>query len=83
MQQIIMYSRKDCPNCENLVEQLDKLGIVYTKVMVDTNYKVKAKLLAGGFDSVPVLSVGDLFISGGPDILLQAAVDLNAEKQAV
>lgn len=77
MSQLVMYSRKDCPNCEALVEQLDNLGIVYTKIMVDNNYKAKAKLIAAGFDSIPVLAMDEnVLIGGSVETMVQAAVEL-------
>jgi len=81
MSQLIMYSRNACPNCEAVVEQLDKIGIGYTKIMVDDNYKAKAKLLASGFDAVPVLDLGDnILIGGSVDTIVLAAIELTGNK---
>ncbi len=77
MSALIMYSRKDCPNCEELTEKLDKLGIEYTKISVDQNYKAKSQLIAAGMDSIPVLSTGNnVFIAGTIDTMVHAAAEL-------
>jgi len=76
MLDLVIYSRNDCPNCECLIEELDKINVGYNKIVIDNDYKAKAKLTASGFDSLPVLQFNDgSMFSGSTETMIQTIKD--------
>ena len=61
---VTVYSKTPCVQCEATERRLTKLGVPYTKVDVTEDPKALAKILAWGYQQVPVVDTGTAHWSG-------------------
>lgn len=66
MSNIIVYSKKDCPNCDMLKELLNKASIEHKTVRIDTPEALTELRMNNVFTmSAPVLQIGNRFYTMG------------------
>ena len=67
---VTVYSKTPCVQCEATERRLTKLGVPYVTVDVTEDPKALAKILAWGYQQVPVVDTGTAHWSGyRPDCL--------------
>ena len=78
MSQVMIYSQHGCPNCEMLAKKLDSMGIPYVKLMIDEDYKAKARMIAAGLRSVPAVGADETApLTGALDELISIAKNIH------
>lgn len=63
---LVVYSKSNCPNCVKTVKLLELYGIPFKLVKIDEDPLAKEFILSQGHRQIPQFYVGDkLFINGG------------------
>ena len=63
---LTVYSKTNCPNCDQTKAFLESKGIEHRIVKIDENSEAREFLLAQGFRSVPqIFTETELFVEGG------------------
>jgi len=63
---LTVYSKTNCPNCEQAKAFLESKGIEHRIIKIDENTEAREFLLAQGFRSVPqIFTETELFVEGG------------------
>ena len=63
---LTVYSKTNCPNCDQAKAFLESKGIEHRIVKIDENSEAREFLLAQGFRSVPqIFTETELFVEGG------------------
>ena len=63
---LTVYSKTNCPFCDQAKALLERKGIEYRVVKIDENPEARDFLLGQGFKSVPqIFSETELFVEGG------------------
>ena len=63
---LTVYSKTNCPFCDQAKALLERKGIEHRIVKIDENSEARDFLLAQGFKSVPqIFSETELFVEGG------------------
>jgi len=63
---LTVYSKKNCPFCDQAKALLERKGIEHRVVKIDENPEARDFLLGQGFKSVPqIFSETELFVEGG------------------
>jgi glutaredoxin len=57
-----LFSTKECPKCTKLGEYLNKIGIQYTKRMIDVDPEAETDALMLNICSAPALKKGNLVL---------------------
>jgi len=67
---VTIYTKPTCPFCIKVKHLLDSLDISYTEVDViaHPSEREQASARAGGWNTVPMIFVGDTFLGGCDDI---------------
>ena len=73
MNNILMYTKNQCVQCQMSKNVLNDLGINYTEKNVDTNEKFMDEAKATGYKSMPIILKDGQVIASGfmPDVLNQ------------
>ena len=63
---LTVYSKTNCPFCDQAKALLERKGIEHRIVKIDENPEARDFLLAQGFKSVPqIFTESELFVEGG------------------
>ena len=63
---LTVYSKTNCPNCDQAKAFLESKGIEHRIVKIDENSEAREFLLAQGIRSVPqIFTETELFVEGG------------------
>ena len=63
---LTVYSKTNCPFCEQATALLERKGIKHRVIKIDENQEAREFLLAQGFRSVPqIFTDTELFVEGG------------------
>jgi glutaredoxin len=63
---LIVYSKNNCPQCQQAKHLLKSKNIDYTEVKIDEDLKAREWLLAQGHRTAPQIYYGtELFVEGG------------------
>jgi glutaredoxin len=69
---LTVYSKNNCPNCEQAKALLDNSDIQYETIMVEDNPDAMKFLLAEGHRTMPqIYKDGELFVVGGHQGLMK------------
>lgn len=68
---ITIYGGTYCPHCFKLKAKLDALDIKYEYKNIDENDEWKDEIVSRGFQSIPVLQIGDLYLNPAKDDYMQ------------
>ena len=73
MNNILIYTKNQCVQCQMSKNVLNDLGINYTEKNVDTNEKFMDEAKATGYKSMPIILKDGQVIASGfmPDVLNQ------------
>ena len=73
MNNILIYTKNQCVQCQMSKNVLNDLGISYTEKNVDTNEKFMDEAKATGYKSMPIILKDGQVIASGfmPDVLNQ------------
>lgn len=52
---VVVYSKNNCPKCNDLKKALDESCINYTEVKVDYDNSARDEVIEAGFRSMPVV----------------------------
>ena len=76
MNNILIYTKNQCVQCQMSKNVLNDLGINYTEKNVDTNEKFMDEAKATGYKSMPIILKDGQVIASGfmPDVLNQLGV---------
>ena len=67
---ITVFTKQHCPQCDATKRQLNKLGLAYETVDLESNPETLAQLQAAGFRQAPVVITPDASWTGyRPDLL--------------
>jgi glutaredoxin-like protein NrdH len=73
---LTVYSKTNCPNCDQTKAFLESKGIEHRIVKIDENAEARDFLLAQGFRSVPqIFTETELFVEGGYQGLIKLTED--------
>lgn len=76
MNEITVYTKPACPQCDATKRHLDRQGTVYTAVDVSMDMEGLATVRELGYAAVPVVVAGNVHWTGfRPDLLNVLAVD--------
>lgn len=74
---LTVYSKSNCPFCEQAKALLERKGVEFQVVKIDENLEAKEFLMQQGFRSVPqIFTETELFVEGG----YQGLVSLTEEQ---
>ena len=76
---VTLYSKPACVQCDATKRRLDKLGVPYVTVDVTEDPKALAKILAWGYQQVPVVDTGTAHWSGYRIDLLNGLINHRKE----
>ena len=62
MDELIVYTKRNCPQCDVLKAKLRKGDVAFTEVLVDNNQDARDFLIAQGHRSAPVMYRGGVWI---------------------
>lgn len=63
---LTVYSKSNCPFCEQAKAFLDSKGVEYRVIKIDENPEAREFLMQHGFRSVPqIFTEDELFVEGG------------------
>ena len=76
MNNILIYTKNQCVQCQMSKNVLNDLGINYTEKNIDTNDKFMDEAKATGYKSMPIILKDGQVIASGfmPDVLNQLGV---------
>lgn len=78
---LTVYSKSNCPFCEQAKAFLDSKGVEYRVIKIDENPEAREFLMQQGFRSVPqIFSEDELFVEGGYQGLVRLTEDEFNEK---
>lgn len=78
---LTVYSKSNCPFCEQAKAFLDSKGVEYRIIKIDENPEAREFLMQQGFRSVPqIFSEDELFVEGGYQGLVRLTEDEFNEK---
>jgi len=78
---LTVYSKSNCPFCEQAKAFLDNKGVEYRVIKIDENPEAREFLMQQGFRSVPqIFSEDELFVEGGYQGLVRLTEDEFNEK---
>lgn len=66
---IILFSKKNCPNCETLKAFLESSGVDFSVSLIDYDLEAKEFLLSEGHRSVPQVYNDGKFLGGYSDLM--------------
>lgn len=70
MSQVTIYGTECCPRCQALKHRMDNLKLKYTYVDVMKDSQAADKLTELGFNTLPVLRVGEVYtLNPAPQVL--------------
>ena len=70
---LVLYSKKNCPQCIQAKKLLDDCSVKYEVIMADEDMVARTWLLDQGHRSLPqIYKDGKLFVQGGHQGLLKA-----------
>lgn len=55
---VTVYTKPNCPQCEQTKRELDRLGVPYAAIDLSVNELERARLIAAGHRSAPVVESG-------------------------
>ena len=66
MQAVTVYSTRICPYCTSAKRLLDKKGVAYEEIRIDTSDEKYQEMLArsNGMRTVPQIFIGDTHVGG-------------------
>ena len=62
MKDIVVFSKQNCPACEDLKKALNESEIPYTEVKVDFDNMARDELIESGFRSVPQMKCDGVWV---------------------
>jgi len=62
MDELIVYTKKNCPQCDTLKARLKQAGIPFTEVSVEGNQDARDFLIGQGHRSAPVMYRGGIHL---------------------
>jgi glutaredoxin 3 len=70
MPDVVVYTSDTCPYCVRAKALLDRKGVSYTEINVQTSPGKKEEMMkkSGGRTSVPQIFVGDVHVGGCDDL---------------
>lgn len=68
---VVIYSAEYCPHCAKLKRKLDALDITYQIRDIEQNETWRDELVEKGFQTIPVLKIGELFLNPMKDDYMQ------------
>lgn len=78
---LTVYSKSNCPFCEQAKAFLDSKGVEYRVIKIDENPEAREFLMQQGFRSVPqIFTEDELFVEGGYQGLVRLTEDEFNEK---
>jgi glutaredoxin len=78
---LTVYSKSNCPFCEQAKAFLDNKGVEYRVIKIDENPEAREFLMQQGFRSVPqIFTEDELFVEGGYQGLVRLTEDEFNEK---
>lgn len=78
---LTVYSKSNCPFCEQAKAFLDNKGVEYRVIKIDENSEAREFLMQQGFRSVPqIFTEDELFVEGGYQGLVRLTEDEFNEK---
>jgi len=73
---LTVYSKANCPFCDQAKAFLERKGIEHRVIKIDENDEAREFLLAQGFRSVPqIFTETELFVEGGYQGLIKLTED--------
>jgi glutaredoxin 3 len=65
MPTVVVYTRTTCAPCRTLKHWLSAKNVPFTELNVDSNPRLMDEVIAkSGYQVVPLIQVGDTFVSG-------------------
>jgi glutaredoxin-like protein NrdH len=71
---VVVYSQAGCPNCYVAIEYLSGKGVAVQVRDIRRDPAALQELLDGGFQTTPVIKIGDEMIAGFDPTRLDAAL---------
>lgn len=70
MQPVAIYTTRICPYCMSAKRLLDKKGVSYQEIAIDTSDEKYREMLSrsNGMRTVPQIFIGDLHVGGSDDL---------------
>ena len=62
---ITVYSKTECPNCLHAKNLLERKGIAFAEINIESDDKARAFLIGQGFRSVPQIFIDGEVVTGG------------------
>jgi len=69
-----IYTLENCPNCEELKENLKINSIAYEEVNIEDDFLARAKMIENDLEDLPVVEQNGVFKSGSVQELLNQIV---------
>ena len=69
MDELILYSKANCPNCEMLKDNLKRCGVEFTEKRVDLDQDSRDFLIWQGHRTVPVMYRGGIHLKNLNDYM--------------
>lgn len=68
MDELIVYTKNNCPQCNVLKAQLKQAGVAFTEISVEGNQNAKDFLIGQGHRSAPVMYRGGIHLKNFTEV---------------